>query len=122
MGLIKKDADVRPRTDFDRLTVAGFMEGNVQAARPETMANQIAAMMLEGFGAVPIVDGTKRLVGIVTEDDLLGSLTKGQKWGDCLTKAADPKSLRVADLMEDAVVTCALHTAHKSSCKTGQLS
>jgi CBS-domain-containing membrane protein len=77
MGLIKKDADVRPPTDFDRLTVAGFMEGNVQAARPETTANQIAAMMLEGFSAIPIVDGTKRLVEIVTEHDLLGSLKKG---------------------------------------------
>jgi CBS domain-containing protein len=29
---------------------------------------------------------------------------------DYLTKAADPKTLRVADLMDDAVVTCALHT------------
>lgn len=27
-----------------------------------------------------------------------------------LTKATDPKTLRVADLMEDAVVTCAAHT------------
>jgi CBS domain-containing protein len=97
MGLIKKDADVRPQINFNRLTVAGFMEGNVQAAQPETTANQIAAMMLEGFGAVPIVDGTKRLVGIVTEHDLLGSLKKGQKWGEVSAKdimTPNPYSVR----------------------------
>ena len=37
-------------------------------------------MMLEGFGAVPIVDETQRLIGIVTEHDLLTSLERMQNW------------------------------------------
>ena len=81
MGLAKNGPDV-PQTSFGRLTVARFMERDVQAARPETPANRIAAMMLEGFGAVPIVDATQRLIGIVSEHDLLTSLEKDQKWGE----------------------------------------
>jgi CBS domain-containing protein len=75
-----------PQTSFGRLTVARFMESDVQAARPETLATQIAAMMLEGFGAVPIVDATQGLIGIVSEHDLLASLEKGQKWGEVSAK------------------------------------
>jgi CBS domain-containing protein len=71
---------VRWKTDFDRLTVARFMERDVQSARPETTASQIASMMVEGFGAVPIVDKDQRLVGIVSEHDLLVSLEKGHPW------------------------------------------
>jgi CBS-domain-containing membrane protein len=81
MGSAKISRDI-PKTEFGRLTVARFMERDVQAARAETPANQIAAMMLEGFGAVPIVDATQQLIGIVSEHDLLASLEKKQKWGE----------------------------------------
>ena len=81
MGSAKIGSDVS-KTEFGRLTVARFMERDVQAARAETPANQIAAMMLEGFGAVPIVDATQQLIGIVSEHDLLASLEKKQKWGE----------------------------------------
>lgn len=97
MASAKKGPGILARTDFGRLTVARFMEGNVQAAQPETMAKQIAAMMVEGFGAVPIVDRTNRLVGIVSEHDLLRSLEKGQKWGEVSAKdimTPNPYSIR----------------------------
>jgi CBS-domain-containing membrane protein len=68
------------------MTVARFMVSDVQAALSETTASQIAAMMLEGFGAVPIVDPTQRLIGIVTEQDLLISLERNQKWGEVLAQ------------------------------------
>ena len=81
MGSAKIGRDVS-KTEFGLLTVARFMERDVQAARAETPANQIAAMMLEGFGAVPIVDATQQLIGIVSEHDLLASVEKKQKWGE----------------------------------------
>lgn len=96
MGSANNGRDV-PKTDFDRLTVARLMERDVQAARPETPAQQIAAMMLEGFGAVPIIDATQRLIGIVSEHDLLSSLEKHQKWGEVSAKdimTPNPYSVR----------------------------
>ena len=38
--------------------------------------------MIEGFGGVPIVDDNQRLVGIVTEFDLLSILDIGKKLSD----------------------------------------
>jgi CBS domain-containing protein len=85
------------KTDFDRLTVSRFMERDVQYAHPETMASRIAAMMVEGFGAVPIVDRSERLLGVVSEHDLLGSLERGESWGSVTAKdimTPNPYSVR----------------------------
>jgi len=86
MGSSNHSADVSQQENFGRLTVARFMVSDVQTARPETTASQIAAMMLEGFGAVPIVDATQRLIGIVTEQDLLTPLERNQKWREVSAK------------------------------------
>ena len=97
MGSAKNNPDVQPQTGFGRLTVARFMERDVQAARSDTTAKQIAEMMLEGFGAVPIVDADQRLIGIVSEHDLLTSLEKNQKWGEVSAKdimTPNPYSVR----------------------------
>jgi CBS-domain-containing membrane protein len=97
MKLSNSSSDVSLQTRFGRLTVARFMVGDVQTARRETTASQIAEMMLEGFGAVPIVDATQRLIGIVTEHDLLTSLERNQKWGDVLAQdimTPNPYSVR----------------------------
>jgi CBS domain-containing protein len=58
------------------------MERNVQPARKETNIQVIASMVLEGRGSVPVVDARQRLVGLITEYDLLRSLQRGQKWND----------------------------------------
>lgn len=86
MKLSNSSSDVSLQTRFGHMTVARFMVSDVQAALSETTASQIAAMMLEGFGAVPIVDPTQRLIGIVTEQDLLISLERNQKWGEVLAQ------------------------------------
>ena len=39
-------------------------------------------MMIEGFGGVPIVDDVHRLVGLVTEFDLLAALDRGKRLDD----------------------------------------
>ena len=92
-----KDAIRPPRTEFERLTVARFMESDVQSAHEGTTADVIASMMLEGFGSVPIVDSRRRLVGIVSEYDLLASLERGHKWSAVTAReimARNPYSIR----------------------------
>lgn len=88
---------VRPSTAFERLTVARFMESDVQSAHEGTKADVIASMMIEGFGSVPIVDARQRLVGVVSEYDLLASLERGHKWSDVTARdimARNPYAIR----------------------------
>ena len=68
----------------------------MQSATKDTKAEMLASYMMEGFGSVPIVDDNKKLVGIVSEFDLLSALRKGKKLedvtaGDILT--ANPVSV-----------------------------
>lgn len=93
----RKTAAARPQTEFERLTVARFMESDVQSAHEGTKADVIASMMIEGFGSVPIVDNRQRLVGVVSEYDLLASLERGHKWSDVTARdimARNPYSIR----------------------------
>jgi CBS domain-containing protein len=93
----KKTPDVRPGTAFERLTVSRFMESDIQSAHEGTKADVIASMMVEGFGSVPIVDNRQRLVGVVSEYDLLASLQRGHKWSDVTARdimARNPYSIR----------------------------
>ena len=66
-------------TIFDRLKVADLMEKEVQFGHKETKGDVLASLMIEGFGGVPIVDRKEKLLGIVTEFDLLGVLDTGKK-------------------------------------------
>ena len=59
------------------MTAATFMEKNVQYGFRSTKADVLASQMIEGFGGMPIVDDDRRLVGIVTEFDLLDALDRG---------------------------------------------
>jgi CBS domain-containing protein len=67
---------------FDRLRVVDIMEKEVQFGHKETKGDVLASLMIEGFGGVPIVDRKQRLLGIVTEFDLLGVLDTGKKLSD----------------------------------------
>jgi CBS domain-containing protein len=67
---------------FDRLSVADIMEQEVQFGHERTKGDVLASLMIEGFGGVPIVDGNQRLVGIVTEFDLLSVLDSGKRLSD----------------------------------------
>lgn len=93
----KQDSPNQPLADFTRLTVARFMEKEVQYGHPRTKADVLASQMIEGFGSVPIVDEQHRLVGIVSEHDLLASLEKGHNWNDLSAQdimAPNPYSVR----------------------------
>ena len=67
---------------FGKLTVGAIMEKQVQSAEKDTKAEMIASYMMEGFGSVPIVEENNKLVGIVSEFDLLAALRKGKKLQD----------------------------------------
>lgn len=58
------------------------MEKQVQCAHEKTTADVVASFMVDGFGAVPIVDEKQRLIGIVSEYDLLTALGRGRKWNE----------------------------------------
>lgn len=63
------------------MTVKEVMETRVQSVHVRTKGDVIASLMIEGFGAVPVLDKTRMLVGIVSEHDLLGAIDDGQSLG-----------------------------------------
>ena len=63
---------------FGQLTVRSIMEKAVQSGTKDSDAKMLASYMMDGFGSVPIIDGTSKLVGIVSEFDLLKALRKGK--------------------------------------------
>ena len=83
--------------EFSSLTVKDVMNKHVQYARLKTKGDAIASLMVEGFGAVPIVNGGLRLAGIVSEHDLLAAIDDGHQLaritaGDIMT--GNPYSIR----------------------------
>ena len=73
----KKQAGAAPAA-FGDLLVKQVMETKVQSARQKTKGDVIASLMIEGFGCVPVVDGAKKLIGVVSEHDLLGAMEIGR--------------------------------------------
>ena len=54
------------------MKAADVMTTNVISVRPDTTAAEIAALLLERrISAVPVIDDAGRLVGVVSESDLL---------------------------------------------------
>lgn len=64
-------------TNFQSLTVRQVMGKLPKSVRLGTKADVIASLMVEGRGAVPVVDEAKKLVGIVSEHDLLAAIDGG---------------------------------------------
>jgi CBS-domain-containing membrane protein len=69
-----KRAKVVKVKDFDSMTVSQVMEKEVQFVRMRTKGDVIASLLIEGFGAVPVVENGKKLAGIVSEHDLLAAI------------------------------------------------
>ena len=112
MGLGNTGSNFRD-TKFAHVTVGQLMESNVQSAQKESKAEMLASLMMEGFGSVPIVDGDNRLVGIVSEFDLLKALRKGKKLGD--VRAADimtPTPISATQTMDMPAVIDILQNNH----------
>ncbi len=83
--------------DFDSMTVSQVMEKEVQFVRIRTKGDVIASLMIEGFGAVPVVENGRKLAGIVSEHDLLAAVDDGHPLGAVSAKdimTANPYSVR----------------------------
>ena len=83
--------------DFDSMTVSQVMEKDVQFVRMRTKGDVIASLMIEGFGAVPVVENGRKLAGIVSEHDLLATLDDGHSLGAVAAKdimTGNPYSVR----------------------------
>jgi CBS domain-containing protein len=77
----KKKAGTGAKKEFGEMMVKQVMQKTVQSAHLKTKGDVIASLMIEGFGAVPVVDDKDKLVGIVSEHDLLAALDDGHKLG-----------------------------------------
>ncbi|HIY00406.1 MAG TPA: KpsF/GutQ family sugar-phosphate isomerase [Candidatus Blautia faecipullorum] len=75
------------------LMVSGRQNPRVKA--DETLKNAIIELSRKGMGAVSVVDGDGRLVGIITDGDLRRQLEKG----------ADVYSMRARDIMSERPFT-----------------
>lgn len=94
---MKKKVRVVKKQNFVSMTVKEVMETRVQSVHVRTKGDVIASLMIEGFGAVPVIDKARTLVGIVSEHDLLGAIDDGQSLGDLTARdvmTGNPYSVR----------------------------
>ncbi len=87
---------------FGQLTVRSVMEKEVQSGMKDSEAKLLASYMMEGFGSVPIIDETSKLVGIVSEFDLLKALRKGKNLED--VRAGDIMTANPISVTQDTNV------------------
>ncbi len=82
--------------DPKTLTVSQLMEDGVVTVGPTTPGLEIAKLLTSrNFGSVPVVEADRRLVGLVSEFDLIRAMDEGK----------DPAKLTAADIMTRQVVT-----------------
>lgn len=82
----KKDHTGMQGADFYRLDVARLREKVVPYGHLRSKVNVLVSPLIEGFGLVPIVEDQRRLVGIISEFDVLASLERGGKWSELLAQ------------------------------------
>ena len=76
--------------EFVTLTAATLMERDIVSCKPDDSCRHAASQMTKyNIGSLPVVDEDSRLVGIVSEFDLLRLLRKGE----------DPQNIRVEQAM-----------------------
>ncbi len=66
--------------DFKNMLAAHFMQTDVYYYKRESTGDKLAtAITMGGFGSVPIVEPDRKLVGIVSEFDLLEAILGGRE-------------------------------------------
>ena len=97
--------------DFKTLKAEQFMQDNVYFYHTENSAESIAQVMCEhGFGSVPVLDKNHRLIGIVSEFDLLKALMEDKALSQVtageimtpnpITVAPDTPAMDIINLLE----------------------
>jgi CBS domain-containing protein len=66
--------------DFSKMLAVHFMQSDVYYYPGSATGDKLAtAITMGGFGSVPIVDKEKKLIGIVSEFDLLDAILNGKE-------------------------------------------
>ena len=98
----RKKAKTSKVKDFDSMTVSQVMEKDVQSVSLKMRGDMIATLLIEGVGAVPVVEKGRKLAGIVSEHDLLAAVDDGHQLGAVTAKdvmTANPYSVRAETTM-----------------------
>ncbi len=86
------------KTDFSKLDAGHFMESKVTTCFQGSKADKVAIAITTGsFGSLPVVDEDRKLVGIISEFDLLKALRSGKDLSMVTAKdvmTAEPVSVR----------------------------
>jgi len=87
-----------------------IMTRNVKCCRPETSLSEAAVLMWDyDCGALPVVDGEDRVMGMITDRDIaIATATRGRLATD----------VNVGEVMSGNVYACALNEDIKSALKT----
>ena len=107
----KKTGTVKGK-DFSSMMVKQVMQKWVQSAHLKTKGDVIASLMIEGFGAVPVVDAKDKLLGIVSEHDLLAALDDGHKLG--VVAAGDIMTFNPYSVHPEATLPTLVHVFRAS--------
>ena len=107
-----KNARTGTKKEFGLMMVKQVMQKQVQAAHLKTKGDVIASLMIEGFGAVPVVDAEDRLLGIVSEHDVLGALDDGKKLG--AVTASDIMTCNPYSIHPEAMIPTLIHVLRAS--------
>ena len=107
-----KKARTGTKKEFGLMMVKQVMQKQVQAAHLKTKGDVIASLMIEGFGAVPVVDAEDRLLGIVSEHDVLGALDDGKKLG--AVTASDIMTCNPYSIHPEAMIPTLIHVLRAS--------
>jgi CBS domain-containing protein len=107
-----KKARTDRKKDFGDMMVKQVMQKQVQSAHLKTKGDVIASLMIEGFGAVPVVDAKDKLLGIVSEHDLLAALDDGRKLGD--VAASDIMTFNPYSIHSEAMLPTLVHVFRAS--------
>lgn len=93
------------------MKVSDFMSANVTSVTPTTPLNSVFSVIFQKkINAVPVVDAKKKLVGIITKDDLLqmfypnmidflSEFTDSKEYQEMEKKLPELKNKKAADVM-----------------------
>lgn len=97
---------------FGQLTVGSVMERAVQSGTAEDNAKILASYMMEGYGSIPIIDEHSKLIGIVSEFDLLNTVRKGNTLDEVV--AGDIMTANPVSITQDANVMTLIDVLHNN--------
>ncbi len=100
--------------DFAKMLAAHFMQADVYYYSGSATGDKLAtAITMGGFGSVPIVDKGKKLIGIVSEFDLLETILNGKELEEITAEEVMTKTpISVLEFAASADVIALLNEKH----------